>query len=270
MTLFWHNYFATGYSKVPPAIKSENGTRLMAAKASEDPAEAAGADRTAARQRARQLPRSARRVAKDPAMLIWLDGDTNTKAKPQENFGRELMELFSRGVGFYTEDDVYAAARVFTGLEPEASGRPAGPDDGVQLRLQREPARDGGQDLQLSDLRDGGQTIPTRAASAGMQDGLDLITALSTHPETARRLVDEAVRVLRQRDGRARSGASSTSSRPSICRTARRSSRCCSGCSRRRSSRIRRSSSRATRGRRSSSSARSRKPAGPDSRSAAR
>ena len=44
-------------------------------------------------------------------MLIWLDGDTNTKAVPQENFGRELMELFSRGVGYYTENDVYAAAR---------------------------------------------------------------------------------------------------------------------------------------------------------------
>jgi len=49
-------------------------------------------------------------------MLIWLDGDTNTKAQPQENFGRELMELFSRGVGYYTESDVYAAARVFTGV----------------------------------------------------------------------------------------------------------------------------------------------------------
>ena len=54
-------------------------------------------------------------VAQDPAMIIWLDGDSNTKDKPQENFGRELMELFSRGVGFYTESDVYAAARVFTG-----------------------------------------------------------------------------------------------------------------------------------------------------------
>jgi len=49
-------------------------------------------------------------------MLIWLDGDTNTKAQPQKNFGRELMELFSRGVGFYTENDVYATARVRGGL----------------------------------------------------------------------------------------------------------------------------------------------------------
>src|SRR5436190_732435 len=54
-------------------------------------------------------------VAKDPAMLVWLDGRTNTKAKPQENFGRELMELFTFGVENYVETDVYAAARVFTG-----------------------------------------------------------------------------------------------------------------------------------------------------------
>ena len=51
-------------------------------------------------------------------MLVWLDGKSNTKAKPQENFGREVMELFTVGVGHYTESDVYAAARVFTRLEP--------------------------------------------------------------------------------------------------------------------------------------------------------
>ena len=125
-------------------------------------------------------------------MLIWLDGDTNTKAKPQENFGRELMELFSRGVGFYTEDDVYAAARVFTGMEPEPDpGRgPAGSGLVLQLRLQREPARDDREDLQLPDLRGRQPYDPVaRPASSGMQDGLDLINALSTHPETASRLM---------------------------------------------------------------------------------
>src|SRR5881227_4470508 len=92
-----------------------NGTRLMAAKASEDPAKQRGQIelfRDNALGSVRDLLVA---VAQDPAMLIWLDGDTNTKAQPQENFGRELMELFSRGVGYYTEDDVYAAARVFTG-----------------------------------------------------------------------------------------------------------------------------------------------------------
>ena len=48
-------------------------------------------------------------------MVIWLDGRTNVKARPQENFARELMELFTMGVGNYAETDVYAGARVFTG-----------------------------------------------------------------------------------------------------------------------------------------------------------
>ena len=115
MTLFWHNYFATGLSKVAGAVKVPNGTRLMAAKVSEDPARQRGQIellRDGALGNFRDLLVA---VAQDPAMLIWLDGDTNTKTKPQENFGRELMELFTRGVGYYTEDDVYAAARVFTG-----------------------------------------------------------------------------------------------------------------------------------------------------------
>src|SRR5207253_828012 len=96
MTLFWHNYFATGFSKVAGAVRSENATRLIAGKASEDPARQRGQIelfRDAGLGRMRDLLVA---VAQDPAMLIWLDGDTNTKAQPQENFGRELMELFSR------------------------------------------------------------------------------------------------------------------------------------------------------------------------------
>ena len=48
-------------------------------------------------------------------MLVWLDGRTNVKGKPQENFARELMELFTMGVDTFAETDVYAGARVFTG-----------------------------------------------------------------------------------------------------------------------------------------------------------
>jgi uncharacterized protein (DUF1800 family) len=54
-------------------------------------------------------------ITKDPAMLIYLNGGGNTAAKPNENYARELMELFTIGVGNYTEDDVKAAARVLTG-----------------------------------------------------------------------------------------------------------------------------------------------------------
>ncbi len=48
-------------------------------------------------------------------MLFWLDGRLNTRQRPQENFGREIMELFTFGIGHYNELDVYAASRVFTG-----------------------------------------------------------------------------------------------------------------------------------------------------------
>lgn len=56
-----------------------------------------------------------RAVARDPAMLIWLDTGTDHKAHPNENFARELMERFTMGVGHYSEKDVRAAARAFTG-----------------------------------------------------------------------------------------------------------------------------------------------------------
>jgi uncharacterized protein (DUF1800 family) len=189
MTLFWHNYFATGYSKVAGAVKSENGTRLMAAKASEDPAKQRGQIelfRDSALGSVRDLLVA---VAQDPAMLIWLDGDTNTKAQPQENFGRELMELFSRGVGYYTEDDVYAAARVFTGWNlkrPADNQDTTGAFSFVYNANQHETTA---KSFSFPIYSDGGHTIPSRAASAGMQDGIDLINALASHPETAKRLV---------------------------------------------------------------------------------
>ena len=60
------------------------------------------------------------KLAKDPAMIFWLDNNFNHKGAPNENWGRELLELFSMGVGMdgkdnYTEEDVKEAARAFTG-----------------------------------------------------------------------------------------------------------------------------------------------------------
>ena len=190
MTLFWHNYFATGYSKVAAQAKGENGTRLMAAKASEDPARQQGQIEMLRANALGRFHDLLVAVAKDPAMLIWLDGDTNTKAQPQENFGRELMELFSRGVGYYTESDVYAAARVFTGWNLQQPKDPRNDFTSawafVYNATQHETAA---KSFSFPIYSDGGHTIPSRAAAAGMQDGLDLIAALSMHPETARRLV---------------------------------------------------------------------------------
>lgn len=189
MTLFWHNYFATGFSKVASAVQAANAARLMAAKATEDPQQQRGQIemlRDNALGKVRDLLVA---IAQDPAMLIWLDGNTNTKAKPQENFGRELMELFSRGVGYYTESDVYAAARVFTGWNLKTSGDVKDPASAsfafVYNAAQHETSA---KTFSFPIYADGGSTIPARSASAGLQDGLDLIAALASHPETARRI----------------------------------------------------------------------------------
>ncbi|GIS65618.1 MAG: hypothetical protein CM1200mP3_18660 [Chloroflexota bacterium] len=55
------------------------------------------------------------RVAQDPAMLVFLDAGENVKGDPNENFAREILELFSLGIGNYTEHDIREAARSFTG-----------------------------------------------------------------------------------------------------------------------------------------------------------
>ena len=188
MTLFWHNYFATGYTKVAGATSAIDGTRLMAAKRTEDAKGQRGQMDLLRDNAMGSLRDLLVAIAQDPAMLIWLDGNTNTKNNPKENFGRELMELFSRGVGFYTESDVYAAARVFTGWNLRID---RGATDGSNVYSfvynagNHETAP---KTFSFPIYNDGSTTIPSRAASAGMQDGLDLINALAMHPETARRV----------------------------------------------------------------------------------
>jgi uncharacterized protein (DUF1800 family) len=128
-------------------------------------------------------------VAQDPAMLVWLDGQSNTKAKPQENFGREIMELFTVGVGHYTEADVYAAARVFTGWNLRRSeGYRSDDMNSYQEFIYNADEHDTSAKTFSFAIEGGSRTIPERSASGGMQDGIDLITALAVHPETARRL----------------------------------------------------------------------------------
>jgi uncharacterized protein (DUF1800 family) len=98
LTLFWHDHFATSASKVksPYMMLAQNETL-----------------RANATGNFREL---LTRVSQDPAMLQWLDNQENVKGKPNENFARELMELFTLGIdGGYTETDVREAARAFTG-----------------------------------------------------------------------------------------------------------------------------------------------------------
>lgn len=97
LTLFWHGHFATAISKVRDARLMYLQNQLF---------------RTSGAGGFENLVQS---VAKDGAMMIWLDTSTDKKAHPNENFAREMMELFTLGIGNYTQDDVVAAARGFTG-----------------------------------------------------------------------------------------------------------------------------------------------------------
>jgi uncharacterized protein (DUF1800 family) len=98
MTLFWHDHFATSNNKVgnPALMRRQNA--LLRQHALGD----FGALLTS--------------MAKDPAMLIWLDSATNRKTHPNENYAREVMELFTLGRGHYSEKDIQEAARAFTGF----------------------------------------------------------------------------------------------------------------------------------------------------------
>jgi len=190
MTLFWHNHFATAYSKVAGAYGSSDATRMMAAKASEDPVQLQGQVETIRAMCMGSFRDLVIAMAKDPAMLVWLDGRFNTRQRPQENFGRELMELFSMGVGFYRESDVYAAARVFTGWNlrrtTTGSGDPYPKYEFVYNAASHDASA---KTFTFPIYPDGGRTIPARSAAEGMQDGIDLITAVVGYPATARRLV---------------------------------------------------------------------------------
>jgi len=188
MTVFWHNHFATAYSKLSGNLNALDATRMMAAKKSEHPAGLRGQIelfRDYALGNVRDLLVE---VAKDPAMLVWLDGRSNVKLKPQENFAREIMELFTMGVGFYTEPDVYAGARVFTGWNLERVGAVADTNGYYRFVYNAGQHDTTPKTFSFPIYSGGSKTIPARTAAAGMQDGLDLIDALARNPETARRL----------------------------------------------------------------------------------
>ena len=185
MTLFWHNHFATGYTKIAGALGATEGARYLAAKASEDPGQVRGQIEMLRDNALGNFKDILLAIAKDPAMLVWLDGRTNTKAKPQENFGREIMELFTVGVGNYTEPDVYAAARVFTGWNlqrPRHRGRRLA---ALRVRLQRRPARDDRQDVQLRDLSGRRQDDP--GALGGRRACRTASTSSTASPRTRTR-----------------------------------------------------------------------------------
>ena len=201
MTMFWHSHFATGYNKIAGTFGSVEGTRYLAAKASDDPAQVRGQIEMLRESALGSFKDILLNIAKDTAMLVWLDGRTNTKTSPQENFGREIMELFTVGVGNYTEPDVYAAARVFTGWN---LARPGGTTDGSQhyefiyASAQHDTAA---KTFSFPIYADGNKTIAARSATDGMQDGLDLINALASSPNTARYLATKLYRFFVSESG---------------------------------------------------------------------
>jgi uncharacterized protein (DUF1800 family) len=121
-------------------------------------------------------------------MLVWLDGRVNTKTRPQENFSREVMEVFTMGVGWFTEADVYAGARVFTGWNLQRIGEAGDPNTFYQFFYNAAQHDTNAKEFSFPVYGNGSRTIPARAAAGGMQDGLDFMAALARHPETARRL----------------------------------------------------------------------------------
>ena len=99
LSLFWHNHFATSNAKVQSVPQMAAQNNLI---------------RQHALGNFRPLLHG---MAKDVAMLVWLDGNANRKRHPNENFAREVMELFSLDVGNYTEADIKEAARAFSGWQ---------------------------------------------------------------------------------------------------------------------------------------------------------
>ncbi|MET0495350.1 MAG: DUF1800 domain-containing protein [Actinoplanes sp.] len=99
LVFFWHGHWATSVQKVRSA-------QLMI-----------GQQQTFRRYGGGDTGPLVRAMLRDPALILWLDGQRNTAKAPNENLARELMELFTLGVGTYTEDDVKAGARVLTGWQ---------------------------------------------------------------------------------------------------------------------------------------------------------
>lgn len=98
MTLAWHTHFATSFAKADArALAEQNRAQRELWRA--------------------PISRLHLRMLRDPAMLVWLDGDNSQKEQPNENLGREFLELFALGEGNYSEQDVKETARALTGWQ---------------------------------------------------------------------------------------------------------------------------------------------------------
>ncbi len=136
LTLFWHGHFATS------AIKVRNGYFMYLQ------------NETFRKHALGNWQEMLTAVAKDPAMLLWLDQAQSRKEHPNENFAREVMELFALGEGHYTEKDVTEAARALTGFSlsretQEYTYRPFFHDNGPKTVLGKTGNFDGDDVLKI-------------------------------------------------------------------------------------------------------------------------
>jgi uncharacterized protein (DUF1800 family) len=145
MTLFWHNHFATSNAKVGDEFQMAQQNELL---------------RTNSLGDLRLLLEG---VLSDAAMLIWLDATNSPKARPNENLAREFLELFTLGVGNYTEADVREAARALTGWV-------SSPSQGPGLRY--DPRK---LEFKVSEFDDGDKRIFGKVGRFGRADLVRLV-----------------------------------------------------------------------------------------------
>ncbi len=150
MTLFWHNHFVSSLEKVrAPQLMYRQNVLLR-------------------RHAVGSFREMLHAIARDPAMVIYLDSASNRKGRPNENFARELLELFTLGEGHYVEQDVKEAARAFTGWSLDR--------DTYAFRFYRF-------------LHDGGEK--TVLGHTGPFDGDEVLEILLAHPATAEHIVSK-------------------------------------------------------------------------------
>lgn len=165
LTLFWHNHFAVSGSKIEYGANMLDYLLVLQENANGN---------------FRQL---LSKISRTPAMIQWLDSDSNIKGRPNENFGREVMELFTLGIGHYTETDVKEAARAFTGWSTKyaVSFPPKTPYD-VQVRENVEAGRPMYCFCDCPELHDDGfKTILGKRKEFDAEQVFDLLVSQPSH-----------------------------------------------------------------------------------------
>jgi uncharacterized protein (DUF1800 family) len=158
LTLFWHGHFTTSFGDVHDAVAMFVQNQMFR------------------RHAAGNFGRLLAAVARDPAMLRYLNNAENRKGHPNENWARELMELFTMGIGHYTETDVKESARAWTGWTLRDWRTFAG-----RRTFAFKPA-----------LHDAG--VKTFLGHTGPFDGTDVMRIILAHPATPRWIADRLVR----------------------------------------------------------------------------